>query len=188
MIVAFERKKRLNPFGTGQCLSTQLKGQELIFATVSIPLEQGSVFRHSEWANQQKVRSQSLWNRAASFDHIHIGRRRTVKSLNPFGTGQCLSTGIFDCIELVRNVSIPLEQGSVFRLSKVINLTQHALSQSLWNRAVSFDKIGVNNLIERCLSQSLWNRAVSFDQAKADSGLAESMVSIPLEQGSVFRR
>ena len=92
MIVAFERKKRLNPFGTGQCLSTQLKGQELIFATVSIPLEQGSVFRHSEWANQQKVRSQSLWNRAVSFDQAKA------------------DSGLAESM-----VSIPLEQGSVFR-------------------------------------------------------------------------
>ena len=80
-----------------------------------IPLEQGSVFRHSEWANQQKVRSQSLWNRAASFDHIHIGRRRTVKSLNPFGTGQRLSTIFTLAEEEPLKVSIPLEQGSVFR-------------------------------------------------------------------------
>ncbi len=58
-----------------------------------IPLEQGSVFRRAEDLDHSRPQtSQSLWNRAASFDHIHIGRRRTVKSLNPFGTGQCLST------------------------------------------------------------------------------------------------
>ncbi len=40
-------QKSLNPFGTGQCLSTAQKG--FIYATqeVSIPLEQGNVFRHN---------------------------------------------------------------------------------------------------------------------------------------------
>ena len=59
---------RLNPFGTGQCLST-------------------------EWAAN-----------SASF-----------KGLNPFGTGQCLSTNGESFIKLSGLVSIPLEQGNVFR-------------------------------------------------------------------------
>ena len=59
---------------------------------VSIPLEQGNVFRHN----------------------INLNAWR-LKSLNPFGTGQCLST---------EDMKIKLQQDQ---------------SQSLWNRAMSFD-------------------------------------------------
>ena len=108
-----------------------------------IPLEQGSVFRHirdntSEWASQ----SQSLWNRAVSSDK---------------------SNGL--SVKRTRIVSIPLEQGSVFRLQLPylcpIHLNQ---SQSLWNRAVSSDELS-NSVPNRSVwSQSLWNRAVSSDK------------------------
>ena len=37
----------LNPFGTGQCLSTQQTDGQIIILNVSIPLEQGNVFRRS---------------------------------------------------------------------------------------------------------------------------------------------
>ncbi len=60
----------LNPFGTGQCLST-------IFVRVL------SVCK----------KSQSLWNRAVSFDlFTKLVLKINIMSLNPFGTGQCLST------------------------------------------------------------------------------------------------
>ena len=87
----------LNPFGTGQCLSTKTR-----FHCCSI------------------FESQSLWNRAVSFDQY-------PKSL-----------ALMD--ELV---SIPLEQGSVFRLNMLNNNNQTSSSQSLWNRAVSFDCSGI---------------------------------------------
>ena len=38
--------------------------------------------------------------------------------LNPFGTGQCLSTDTDLAYWNMRDVSIPLEQGNVFRLIK----------------------------------------------------------------------
>ena len=60
----------LNPFGTGQCLST-----------------------------------------------LHAEIYKDVQeSLNPFGTGQCLSTEWLEFIQDQITVSIPLEQGNVFRL------------------------------------------------------------------------
>ena len=43
----------------------------------------------------------------------HNGTKKN--SLNPFGTGQCLSTQILNTMERRRTVSIPLEQGNVFR-------------------------------------------------------------------------
>ena len=59
--------------------------------------------------------------------------------------------------------------------------------QSLWNRAVSFDK-RINYAIDYELGfQSLWNRAVSFDENRAQL-TNDITVSIPLEQGGVFRR
>ena len=36
-------------------------------------------------------------------------------SLNPFGTGQCLTTLVQKWMDVSGNVSIPLEQGSVLR-------------------------------------------------------------------------
>ena len=107
--------------------------------------------------------------------------------LNPFGTGQCLSTEVPDWTVPSSIVSIPLEQGSVFRQKCQIGLCRPQLSQSLWNRAVSFDEQRVSQAVGYELSQSLWNRAVSFDLDKGESVRADEIVSIPLEQGSVFR-
>ena len=61
----------LNPFGTGQCLSTNQ-----------------AVIKKAE------TLSQSLWNRAMSFDEFKFLILKTCKGLNPFGTGQCLSTAV----------------------------------------------------------------------------------------------
>ena len=59
---------------------------------------------------------------------------------------------------------IPLEQGSVFRLRRFCNNAINLPSQSLWNRAVSFDVKGTDINANLEVSQSLWNRAVSFDR------------------------
>ena len=64
---------------------------------------------------------------------------------------------------LNRKVSIPLEQGNVFRLN--------ALDKGESVRAF----------------QSLWNRAMSFDMEKYIYHITTNTVSIPLEQGNVFR-
>ena len=86
-------------------------------ADVSIPLEQGNVFRHSlEDVIEEKNKSQSLWNRAMSSD-----------------------TEGFGVFRVARSVSIPLEQGNVFRLNHGALPTPLLISQSLWNRAMSSD-------------------------------------------------
>ena len=84
---------------------------------VSIPLEQGSVFRpiYQTSIENKYYESQSLWNRAVSFDEFGVQLRHISK------------------------VSIPLEQGSVFRHITQATNVQDFLSQSLWNRAVSSD-------------------------------------------------
>ena len=38
-------KNSLNPFGTGQCLTTVIVKEDVVGMNVSIPLEQGNVLR-----------------------------------------------------------------------------------------------------------------------------------------------
>ena len=51
-------------------------------------------------------------------------------SLNPFGTGQCLSTDQEVLFENNIHVSIPLEQGNVFRLQWGVRALCSKASQS----------------------------------------------------------
>ena len=154
----------LNPFGTGQCLSTMNSWMKSLVIIVSIPLEQGNVFRLMKFTNTEK-----------------------------------------------KQVSIPLEQGNVFRHGNHVHYQKWCLSQSLWNRAMSFDKQNRRKSKRDHASQSLWNRAMSFDAVSQkplrlcvslnpfgtgqclsthnDSATHEAgHVSIPLEQGNVFRQ
>ena len=66
--------------------------------------------------NAYEFLSQSLWNRAMSFDLQNRATMTTQTSLNPFETGQCLSTN-----------------GEIGQKEKGKG------SQSLWNRTMSFD-------------------------------------------------
>ena len=60
---------------------------------VSIPLEQGNVLRRKLGMSiTDELRSQSLWNRAMSYDLNNLDAVLELISLNPFGTGQCLTT------------------------------------------------------------------------------------------------
>ena len=45
-------------------------------------------------AFEAAAKSQSLWNRAVSFDEALDFIISIKESLNPFGTGQCLSTAV----------------------------------------------------------------------------------------------
>ena len=60
-------------------------------------------------------------------------------------------------------VSIPLEQGNVLRPKKAAQNAKEELSQSLWNRAMSYDSINGKYTWILLKSQSLWNRAMSYD-------------------------
>ena len=81
-------------------------------------------------------------------------------------------------------VSIPLEQGNVFR--RIVGDSLDWLSrqsQSLWNRAMSFDHKHFVEARVRNLSQSLWNRAMSFDC----SGVLEPCVArLPRATSQLF--
>ena len=62
-----------------------------------------------------------------------------MSSLNPFGTGQCLTTHLNNLKFYSAELSIPLEQGNVLRRDKELIMRKTILSQSLWNRAMSYD-------------------------------------------------
>ena len=74
--------------------------------------------------------SQSLSNRAMSFDSPRLNRCLFTICLNPFRTGRCLST-----VARAENldsdlVSIPFEQGDVFRLQLYAGGRNHAVFQT----------------------------------------------------------
>ena len=128
-----------NPFRTGQGLSTWYRTHTRGHLKVSIPLEQGRVFRRLFVHYFLLLYlSQSLQSRAVSFDVFSIVIS-WVQSLNPFRAGRCLSTCCWFSYFREPCVSIPLEQGGVFRHFTWYQLPTEMLSQSLQSRAVSFD-------------------------------------------------
>ena len=78
----------------GEVFRLLRKGELNAGQQVSIPLEQGGVFRPIESTSRTTVAglSQSLWNRAGSFDGDSSNWLKRQSCLNPFGTGQGLST------------------------------------------------------------------------------------------------
>ena len=72
-------------------------------------------------------------------------------------------------------------------MDELAKIASNLESQSLWNRAVSSDIDYLAMLFENNESQSLWNRAVSSDNIRDHNSEWANQVSIPLEQGSVFR-
>ena len=130
---------------------------------VSIPLEQGNVFRQKCGKNRTETpRSQSLWNRAMSFDStITQSGLCDIVSI-PLEQGNVFRHHSH-IDSTPQSVSIPLEQGNVFRLNQDFTENCGEASQSLWNRAMSFDVIIYSNNEGIGPSQSLWNRAMSFD-------------------------
>ena len=122
----------LNPFRSGQCLSTVEHGNDdflpeqsqslsiramsfdivglgsvLGDGSVSIPFDQGNVFRQMD-------------SRLTEMD----------KGLNPFRSGQCLSTILRRDLKFVTGVSIPFDQGNVFRLQRYAGGRNHAAFQT----------------------------------------------------------
>ena len=96
------------------------------------------------------------------------------------------STNAFALIP-VTDVSIPFDQGNVFR-QRIFDkkFIEKHLSQSLSSRAMSFDLGTVPNGIANVASQSLSSRAMSFDYSINRVSITY-YVSIPFDQGNVFR-
>ena len=130
-----------------------------------IPLEQGSVFRrlYCLVTSGDLGLSQSLWNRAVSSATTEVSCTALDKS------------------QSLWNRAVSSDGMAVESSADVVS------SQSLWNRAVSSDLIIALFITSILASQSLWNRAVSSDKDGSCRGIESVSVSIPLEQGSVFR-
>ena len=83
-------------------------------------------------------------------------------------------------------VSIPLEQGNVFRPFPYIHILFVYKSQSLWNRAMSSDEWKVQTSHkEKCLNP--FGTGQCLPTLEGSGPKEADRVSIPLEQGNVFR-
>ena len=129
----------LNPFRAGRCLSTFQALVKFLDELVSIPFEQGDVFRLIFSKSLANSLSQSLSSRAMSFDSV-----------------------VRELFETAKKVSIPFEQGDVFRQKFSSQWNEEEQSQSLSSRAMSFDLFTVAHVTTHA-SQSLSSRAMSFD-------------------------
>ncbi len=98
----------LNPFGTGQCLSTENSAINVQGVASLNPFGTGQCLSTQECAIMAIL----------------------MQCLNPFGTGQCLSTEQFHAPDEYLEVSIPLEQGNVFRLQWGVQALCGKASQS----------------------------------------------------------
>ena len=131
----------LNPFRSGQCLSTLLSTtiNSTESASQSLSIRAMSFDFCSEKKTEIMNKSQSLSSRAMSFDAIPplvYYRRFMSQSLS----SRAMS---FDRTTSGRttesNVSIPFEQGDVFRRFRFLCIRMAKGSQSLSIRAMSFD-------------------------------------------------
>ena len=160
--------RSLNPFRAGRCLSTYYCCWFIYCWIVSIPFEQGDVFRYyyvysfiiiynvSIPFDQGNVfRLNQLWK----IQHISLNPFRSgqclstntlaqstaVSSLNPFRSGQCLSTD--SDYQEIKGASLslnPFRSGqclSTYRMEK--GQRSPSMSQSLSIRAMSFDCSGM---------------------------------------------
>ena len=81
-----------------------------------------------------------------------------------------------------------MEQGSVLRheIEGILSYPPHCLNPFGTGQCLT-TKANITTATTVQESQSLWNRAVSYDKYRINVGYYET-VSIPLEQGSVLRQ
>ena len=84
--------------------------------------------------------SQSLWNRAMSYDIAQLCNGSDESVSIPLEQGNVLRLRMGFSATCTK-VSIPLEQGNVLRLLYLVALILSVTSQSLWNRAMSYDLV-----------------------------------------------
>ena len=140
-IANLKRFTSLNPFGTGQCLTTLTYSQQLLENCLN-PFGTGQCLT----------------------THSVLLLSSQINSLNPFGTGQCLTTTASQLMDISDLCLNPFGTGQCLTTENWVKDKTMSKSQSLWNRAVSYDE-WFNNYME-------WR----------------DYVSIPLEQGSVLRQ
>ena len=165
LLRAFHHLLSLNPFRSGQCLSTLLSTtiNSTESASQSLSIREMS-FDLREYPKYVKLgTSQSLSIRAMSFDFVHKDMHKAPV------VSQSLS---------IRAMSFDFCSE---KKTEIMNK-----SQSLSSRAMSFDAIPPLVYYRRFMSQSLSSRAMSFDRTTSGR-TTESNVSIPFDQGNVFR-
>ena len=165
VLVRSQTSTSLNPFWAGRCLST------------FIMFGLGQAVRQS----------QSLSSRAMSFDVCWLALYAFF-NLSQSLSSRAMSFDVeLEALKALVKVSIPFEQGDVFRPYLYHNCDCHHRSQSLSSRAMSFDLqpyiwyslrpwvsipfeqgdvfrlVGTLAIAEEAMSQSLSNRAMSFD-------------------------
>ncbi len=130
-------------------------------------------------------RFQSLWNRSGSFDFMYPLQPADLHQVSiPLEQGRVFRHNIDQGIERARKVSIPLEQGRVFRLKKLLSLL-------VSNR---FNPFGAGQGLSTIFTFN-YREFYCFNPFGAGQGLStikncslrSITVSIPLEQGRVFR-
>ena len=115
--IIYLNEKGLNPFRTGRCLSTNTAVRSIATGIVSIPFEQGDVFRRRAVLDPEDRRSVSIpFEQGDVFRQSNFNQLIKNQGLNPFRTGRCLSTKEKGDLFSLPQVSIPFEQGDVFRL------------------------------------------------------------------------
>ena len=86
-------KTSLNPFRAGRCLSTKGAALKMETLKVSIPFEQGDVFRLKERQQALVRRCLNPFRAGRCLSTKSTLRMKTLAScLNPFRAGRCLST------------------------------------------------------------------------------------------------
>ena len=111
----------------------------------------------------QFLASQSLWSRAMSFDKWAKTFKADTAGLNPFGTGQCLSTEYGYGTSFTICGLNPFGTGQC--LSTLVSVSVHqpnSLNPFGTGQCLSTENTPLTDKV-RTLSQSLWNRAMSFD-------------------------
>ena len=117
LVIVLAGLNGFNPFGAGRGFSTYLKRQFYLPRIVSIPLEQGEVFRPKNiFCITGLIKVSIPLEQGGVFRPMKVRKNGNWLSFNPFGTGRGLST------EELWSTDVVL-----------------AKFQSLWNRAGSFD-------------------------------------------------
>ncbi len=113
--------------------------------------------------------------------------KNTKKRFNPFRSGQCLST-VKDFEKSKNNKSV-----NPFRTGRCLSTIVNGLNNSLFGlnpfrSGQCLSTLGETKTVNTTESQSLSNRAMSFDKILRRMGGSVCIVSIPFEQGDVFRQ
>ena len=106
---------------------------------VSIPLEQGSVLRPIAFINSIKKQSLNPFGTGQCLTTLTYSQQLLENCLNPFGTGQCLTTHSVLLLSSQINSLNPFGTGQCLTTENWVKDKTMSKSQSLWNRAVSYD-------------------------------------------------